>query len=181
MSVTDFLGFFALRFLFLFFFDIRGNHFTWSLKLLNINEDRLRQIVDEAITNNVMIQSHDVMLKSHGVLLESHDATLKSHDATLKSHDILLKEQSESIKDLKFNHRKFQYSLDTLFSLVHRQGILAENTNSKIDTMLEILGATVTKCEAISPIIVKLEDFEPRLRAVEYTLTDHLTSKNPHK
>jgi hypothetical protein len=64
---------------------------------------------------------------------------------------------------------------------LHRQGILAEDTNAKVDTMLEILVATVKKSEKIEPLTNSLTDHELRLRAVEYTLQDHLKSKNPHR
>lgn len=63
---------------------------------------------------------------------------------------------------------------------LHYQGILAEDTNRKIDIMLEILTATTKKFEKIDPLEGKVDGLQDDHAILKGVVKSHIADKDLH-
>lgn len=138
--------------------------------MIKFLENRLRIIVDEAITNNAVINRLRIIVDE----AITDNAVIKSHTARLDRHEALLKSHSAAHE----SHRQYLRNLD---ERTLRLEILFEERETKLDTILEAVIANGKAVEKLIPVNDQVEDHEFRIKAVEYTMREHLQSKNPHK
>lgn len=97
----------------------------------------------------------------------------------------IVREETQDIREdvinLKTDVAELKSDVADLREVVHRQGILAEDTNKKIDIMLEILTATTKKSEKIDPLEDQMTELQSDHKVLKHTVTIHIADKDQHQ
>ncbi len=99
-------------------------------------------------------------------LIDSNKS-VKSIQKTLSFHD-------EKFTSIESRLESVDNSLFDLKERTHEMGLVLENTNSKMNTLIELITPTIKRNEMFGDLATIAEQHDLRLKTVEYTLKKHL-------
>ena len=118
------------------------------------------------------MKEYDSDIKEIKTTLKEHDKRFDKIETTLKEHDkhfIKIDKRFEQIETTLKEHGK---RIDDVWDEVHKQGVLSEERDSKIDLILEYVISLTDKKPSHEEMATQLESHGMRLDAVEYVLKE---------
>jgi len=134
------------------------------------NNLELKQTIDSTIDNNKTIKSLVNSTIDNSTNIKSLTVITTENRKNIKNLTVTTSENSKNIKKLMVITSKNSKSIDELKEGQLRFGVLQEEMDTKLDTLIEIIAGPIKKTEQIPALNNQLKDHEFRIRSIERTL-----------